>query len=169
MIHITCHICLEVGGDRSAAEGSYLCEICQVRTRLILGEIVDLYTWISDPEYLANTKEPVQRWSKSRPPCSLHTISLTDRRSQYQRKGDPISAQRVLGAWARAVCEAYEGGGWTPMPWGPVHTEVWYLQQRLDWIMAQPAVVRFARHMAAVLHSLKQETGQLSEGDDSDD
>lgn len=166
MIHITCHICLEVGGDRSAAEGSYLCTICQVRTRLILGEIADLYHWISDPEYLANTREPVERWSKSRPPCSLHTISLTDPRSQYQRKGDPVSALRVLTAWRNAVGDMLSGQWQEIYDGTTVPVLVAELQSAFTWISAQPAVVRFARHMACVLHSLKQEVGSLKEDED---
>jgi hypothetical protein len=43
------------------------------------------------------------------------------------------------------------------------------LQVALPWIMAQPAGARFARHMACVLHSLKQEVGNLTEGESDND
>lgn len=167
MIYVTCHICLEVGNDRPAEEGSYLCTICRVRTRLILGEIQDLYAWISDADYLAGTREPPSHYTKSRPPVSLHAVSLLDPRTKYRRRGDPVSAERVLGSWARAVVQSAEDGEWATMSWGRVTNEVWYLQQRLDWIAGTPVVVRFARHMACVLHSLRQEVGaDVREQDD---
>jgi hypothetical protein len=156
VIYVTCHICLEVGGDRAAEPGSLICRLCLARTQLILGEILDLYEWISDPEYLAGTREPASQYTKSRPPVSLHTVALLDPRTKYRRKGDPVSAVRVLKAWNDAV--------WTNTndcrPLSPSLADcVWYLKHRMDWIAAQPAVVRFARHMSCVLHSLKQEVG----------
>lgn len=158
MIYVTCHIGLETGThDRAAEPGLFVCSQCLLRTYFILNEISDLYEWISDPSYLAGTREPPSHYTKSRPPASLHAISLLDKRTKYRRKGDPVSADRVLSAWCRALGEIHMDGTGA---WGPEFSQrVWYLRLRLKWIMAQPAGTRFARHMAAVLHSLRQEVG----------
>ncbi len=133
---------------------------------LILDEIRDLFEWISDPEYLANTREPASGFTKSRPPLSLHTVSILDPRTKMRRKGDPISPDRVLRAWCEAVGEMNRD---EPGAWGPEFAvRVWYLKIRMDWIKHQPAVVRFARHMAAVLDCLRKEVGDTTK-EDSDD
>lgn len=156
MIYVTCHICIEVGNDRGADSGSLVCGLCFQRTREILSEIGELYEWISDASYLAATREPPSHYTKSRPPVSLHAVSLLDPRTKYRRKGDPVSADRVVKAWNRAVWEMT--GDCRPMN-PTLNQALWYLNHRLDWIMAQPAGTRFARHMACVLHSLRQEVG----------
>lgn len=169
MIHITCHICLELGRDRAAEDGRLVCGPCLLRTHFILTEILDLYRWISDPVYLAGTREPASQYTKSRPPASLHSISLLDPRTKYRRKGDPVSAERVVRAWRNAVGDML-AGSWREMYDGTtLPVMVAELRSALDWIMAQPACVRFARHMACVLHSLKQEVGDLKEEQDEDD
>lgn len=169
MIYINCHIHLELGVEVAAEEGSMICGPCLLRTRFILTEILDLYEWISDPEYLAGTVEPASHYTKSRPPVSLHAVSLLDPRTKYRRKGDPVSAYRVLRAWRDAMGDAMSGS-WREMYDGTTFPViVAELRSALPWIMAQPAGARFARHMACVLHSLKQEVGHLNEGDGSDD
>lgn len=166
MSYINCHIHLELGEEVVAEDGALICGPCLLRTYFILNEIQDLYRWVSDPEYLAGTREPPSHYTKSRPPVSLHAVSLLDKRTKFRRKGDPVSAHRVLKAWHGAVW-AMTGDCAT---WNPDLNEcVRYLRHRLDWIAQQPAVVRFARHMACVLHSLKQEVGDLKEGDSDDD
>lgn len=159
MIYVTCHICLEVGNDRGAEPSSLVCGPCFQRTSDILTEIGELYEWISDADYLAGTREPPSHYTKSRPPVSLHAVSLLDPRSKYRRKGDPVSARRVLMAWRNAVGDMMSGS-WTEIYDGTtVPVLVAELRSALKWIMAQPAGVRFARHMACVLHSLRQEVG----------
>lgn len=168
MIYVTCHICVEVGNDRGAEEGSLICAQCRQRTASILQEIGDLYEWIADANYLAGTREPASHYTKSRPPVSLHAVSLLDPRTRYRRKGDPVSALRVMGAWIRAIQEV--SGGWLcVLPTVPVQAR--YLEVHLGWITQQPAVVRFARHMACVLHSLRQEVGAnvKEDGEDGSD
>lgn len=169
MIYINCHIHLELGAETPAAPNLLVCGQCYLRTILILNEISDLYDWISDPHYLAGTREPSSHYTKSRPPVSLHAVSLLDPRTKYRRKGDPVSALRVLTAWRNAVGDMMSGT-WTEIYEGTtVLVIVAELRSAAYWIMAQPAGARFARHMACVLHSLKQEVGQLSEGDGEDD
>lgn len=167
---MTCHICLELGRERAAGVG-FLCEPCFTRTREILFEIHDLYYWISDAEYLVSTREPASHYTKSKPPVSLHAVSLLDPRSKYQRKGDPISAHRVLKAWAQAVADSKSPSG--KAEWvGPVRQLWWFvffLSSNLNWIAEQAAAPRFARHMAAVLHSLKQEVGDTKEEEEDAD
>lgn len=159
MGYITCHICLEVGNDRGAEPGSLVCGLCFHRTGSILQEIGDLYEWISDASYLADTREPSSHYTKSRPPVSLHAVSLLDPRTKYRRKGDPVSAERVLRAWRNAVGDMVSGS-WTEIYDGTsVPVMAAELRSALPWIMAQPAGIRFARHVACVLHSLRQEIG----------
>lgn len=162
MIYVTCHIGLETGThDREAAPGLFVCAPCHQRTSDILTEIGELYEWISDPNYLAGTREPPSHYTKSRPPVSLHAVSLLDKRTKYRRKGDPISAHRVLKSWTQAVADMKSPSGHAEWV-GPIRHLWWYvafLKSQLPWIMAQPAGTRFARHMAAVLHSLRQEVG----------
>ncbi len=166
MGYITCHICYEVGGDNPADSGSLICRACFLRTMLILNEIRDLYEWISDPEYLANTREPASGFTKSRPPLSLHAVSILDPRTKMRRKGDPISPRRVLWAWWMAVQEAQ---GWDT-PSGPydVGTLTHVLQGKMGWVSQQPAVVRFARHMAAVVDCMRKEVGDTTKEETDD-
>lgn len=167
MIYVTCHICVEAGATdpRAATPGSYLCGPCRQVTKDILNEIQHLHDWISDPHYLASTREPASSYTKSRPPVSLHTISLLDPRTKMRRKGDPVSAHRVLKAWNDAVWR--ETGDCRPLA-PTLNNCVWYLRHRLDWISAQPAVTRFARHVAGVLHSLRQEVGLTTSSDEGE-
>lgn len=167
MSYINCHIHLELGEEVAAEDGALICGPCLLRTHSILAEIQDLYRWVSDPEYLAGTREPPSHYTKSRPPVSLHAVSLLDKRTKYRRKGDPISAERVMKAWAYAVFEAQGKEG----NFAGLNADhmAGCLKSMLRWIAQQPAVVRFARHMACVLHSLKQEVGDLKEGDSDDD
>lgn len=160
MIYVTCHIGAETGThDRAAEPGLFVCSQCLLRTYFILNEISDLYEWISDPSYLAGTREPPSHYTKSRPPVSLHAVSLLDKRTKYRRKGDPISAERVIRAWRNAVGDMLSGS-WTEIYDGTtIPVMVAELRSALTWILAQPAGTRFARHMAAVLHSLRQEVG----------
>jgi hypothetical protein len=167
MIHITCHVCYELGRERNAPLGSYFCDKCALTTQALIQEIQDLHEWISDPEYLANTREPASSYTKSRPPVSLHTVSLLDPRTKMRRAKDPVSAQRVLRAWVCAILETRGEAGWAP---GDRSSEVGaytsFLLERLQWILAQPAGIRFARHMACVANALRQEVGaqQTEEG-----
>lgn len=163
MINITCHVCYELGRERNAAPGSYFCDRCALTTQALIQEIQELHEWISDPEYLANTTEPPSAYTKSKPPCSLHAVSLLDPRTKMRRSKDPVSARRVLRAWNDAVW--IQTGDCRPM-YSTFDQCVWYLQHRLQWIMAQPAGVRFARHMACVANALRQEVGaQQTEGE----
>lgn len=168
MIYISCHIHLELGEEVAAEAGSMVCGPCLLRTRLILTEIADLYEWINDPHYLAGTREPSSSYTKSRPPVSLHTVSLLDKRTKYRRKSDPVSAERVVRAWRNAVGDMLSGDWWMIYDGRTLPVMIAELQSALTWIMAQPAGTRFARHMACVLHSLRQEVGNETEGDDSE-
>jgi len=168
VIYINCHIHLELGEEVAAEAGSLICGACLLRTYFILTEIKDTYRWISDPEYLAGTREPASHYTKSRPPVSLHAVSLLDKRTMYRRKGDPVSAHRVLKAWRDAVGDMMSGSWQEQFDGNTVPILVAELRSSLGWIAKQPAVVRFARHMACVLHSLKQEVGDLKEENDDD-
>lgn len=169
MSYINCHIHLELGEEVVAEDGALICGPCLLRTYFILNEIQDLYRWISDPEYLAGTREPPSHYTKSRPPVSLHAVSLLDKRTKYRRKGDPVSAHRVLKAWRDAVGDMMSGSWREQFDGSTVPVLVAELRISLRWISQQPAVVRFARHMACVLHSLKQEVGDFKEGESDDD
>lgn len=167
MIYINCHIHLELGEEVAAEAGSLICGACLARTHLILNEIQDIHAWISDAEYLANTKEPASSYTKSRPPVSLHTVSLLDARTKYRRPGDPVSAERVLKAWAYAVFEIQgKSGNFAGLGAGDM---AGCLRSMLPWIARQPAVVRFARHMACVLNSLRQEVGLNAKEEQNDE
>lgn len=145
-----CHICLEVGLSRRAADGRLICSEHEDRIWHILNQIGVMLRLLDDPYFLVSSHEPKSDYTLSLPPCNLDAIVVTDPRSRYTGRRDLVSAPRVLRAWASAVEESsgIEGSG----EW------IRYLQLRLPWICNQPPVVRFARHMAAVHHSLKRVT-----------
>lgn len=122
----------------------------------LLNQVVFDYRIVSDPEYLVSTAEPASDYTKGRPPCSLSPITLTDHRTQYTGKGSPVSAERVLRAWALAVAEA-RGEDSPSIGRGDVVGLTSYLKARMTWICSQEAVVRFARHLACVADALTRE------------
>lgn len=130
----------------------------------ILNQIQFDYGIVSDPEYLVSTSEPASDYTKSRPPCSLSPITLTDPRTQYTGKGSPVSAERVLRAWAMAVAEATIGSPDSARPFGVVES-IAYLKGAMSWITSQPAVVRFATHIACVADALNRELPSDEEAD----
>lgn len=154
--YIDCHICIEVGNEpRRALEGSLLCRRCGDVLWKHLSEIESMWHLLQDPYWLADTIEPKSDMgTKSRPPCNLDPIVVTDPRSRYTGRYDLVSAPRVLHAWGLAVADSI---GFRAIP---TETEDWitFLYVHRNWIMSQPAVTRFARHVAAVHHSLRKVT-----------
>lgn len=153
---MSCHICLELGVETCAAESSYICLRHRNLIWDLLGRIGSMWRILRDPYFLAATSEPVSDMAtRSRPPCSLDPIVVSDPRSQMEHPSDLVSAPRVLGAWVQAVAEA-RGDPYTSAYDVPDY--VMYLKARLYWIESQPACVRFARHMGAVHRSLQKVT-----------
>lgn len=130
----------------------------------LLNQVVFDYGIVSDPEYLVSTAEPASDYTKGRPPCSLSPITLTDHRTRYTGKGSPVSAERVLRAWALAVAEA-RGEDSPCIPRGDVVGLTSYLKARMTWICSQEAVVRFARHLGCVADALTKELPSDKEAD----
>lgn len=156
MSYIDCHICLELGVEEAAAPDVYICARHWDRIDQLLAEILAMYKHAQDPLFLITTSEPASDYTKSRPPCALWPLIVTDIRSQVQEADDPVSAPRVMTAWHHAVNEAQ---GFKPGANPPsFHHAVWGLRQALPWIVRQPAVVRFARHVAATHDSLRRAT-----------
>jgi hypothetical protein len=149
---MVCALCVEFETETEAATGSQLCERHEGRLWDCLLDIGAMLRYALDPLTLAASHEPPSDMgTRSRPPCSLEIIAVTDRRSRQLTRRDPVSAPRVLGAWAEAVAEAV-GGSVSVDP-------LIYLMGRFGWICDQPAVVRYAKHMAAVRQSLRRATG----------
>lgn len=164
---ITCEICLAIGQDEAGAPGSLVCPRHVDRMWAILNQILTDYLIVSDTEYLVSTVEPSSDYTKSRPPCSLSPITLTDPRTRYTGKGSPVSAERVLRAWAMAVAESTIGSPDSVRAYGVVES-VAYLKGTMAWITSQPAVVRFATHIACVAHALADELPKDKEADSED-
>lgn len=162
---MTCHICDALKQDTAARDGSLVCNRHFERIWELLREVAEMHDMISDDEYLLTTREPASFYTKSLPPCSLDVLSMTDDRTKYTRKGDPVSARRVLGAWCAAVADARGERAWR-MPQQTLYRRyeakdsvvlrTRFLQARLYWIVAQPAVTRFATHVACVHDSLRR-------------
>lgn len=155
MSYIDCHICLELGVEEAAAPDVYICARHWDRIDQLLAEILAMYKHAQDPLFLITTSEPASDYTKSRPPCALWPLIVTDIRSQVQGPDDPVSAPRVMSAWYHAVMEAQ---GFTAERTPAFFRTVWGLRQSLPWIVRQPAVVRFARHVAATHDSLRRAT-----------
>jgi hypothetical protein len=157
VIYIECHICLEleISGVR-AEDGSLLCRRHSDRVWLLLDRIQTMWRFLQDPEFLLGTVEPRSDMAtKSLPPCNLDPIVVADPRSRFCYKGDLVSTPRVLYAWCVAVSDssgAQIGPGYSASPL----QQAQYLKAQLGWIQRQPAVVRFARHIGAVHHSLNK-------------
>jgi hypothetical protein len=109
----------------------------------------------TDPEVLLASHD-TDRHSRSVAPCDTYILSLTDVRSRYVDEGDPVSASRVLHAWAVAFGE-FNGkqvfGEWSRKD---VAQHVTYLRNNLTTIAGTPAVVRFATHVAATHKALRR-------------
>lgn len=161
-----CHICLEIGQEDAAADGSLVCRRHADRIWGLLNEAVRDYLIVSDPEYLVSTAEPASDYTKGRPPCSLSPIALTDRRTRYTGKGSPVSAERVYWAWACAISEAR--GEQYPEDRGIIYL-TGFLKARMVWVCQQPAVARFARHVACVADCLRRELPSDPKEDDGED
>lgn len=150
MIYIDCHICLEVGLNRRAADGRLICSQHEDRIWHLLNQTGVMLRLLADPYSLVSSHEPRSDYTLSLPPCNLDPIVVTDPRSRYLGRRDLVSAPRVLRAWSEAVAEYRSESvseAWIP-----------YLQRRLPWISGQPPICRFARHIAAVHHSLRRVT-----------
>lgn len=152
---MTCHLCIALGLEEPAQVGRYVCRKHEDDMYRMLDDIRAMYTAVSDPEWQVTRKEPPSSFTKSRPPVSLHTLSLSDERTRFTRKDDPINAMRVLKAWAKAVAESTG----TPIPATVLGITgiTRYLRSQLAWITRQPQVERFARHLAACYSSLNKE------------
>lgn len=155
MIYIDCHLCLEVGIPPSRAEdGSLICRRHSDAIWRYLDRIRMMAAHI-DGDFLASSHEPrSDMGTKSLPPCNLDPIVVTDPRSQYHSKRDLVSAPRVLGQWCMAVGDMML----SPPSVSTVPEMIWYLKLNLVWMQRQPAIVRFARHIAAVHNSLRRVT-----------
>lgn len=155
MSYIDCHICLELGVEMAAAPDVFICLRHWTRIDLLLSEILAMHQHARDPLFLITTSEPSSDYTKSRPPCALWPLVVTDIRSRHTGPDDPVSAPRVMSAWYRAVMDAQ---GLEPNRAADFHRTVWGLRTSLPWIIQQPAVVRFARHVAATHDSLRRAT-----------
>lgn len=155
-----CHICLSLGRENRAHLDTYLCLSCTYKLRNMIREIAFMHELISDPEFLATTWDKTfQPWMGSKAPCDPNILSLTDRRSRYLRKGDPVSAKRVLRWWAEEVERSKSYGHAFPTLYqGPydVTSLSKYLDNNLAWIVRTPFTERFARHIAATYRSLEK-------------
>lgn len=156
MIYIDCHICLEIDIlPRRAEDGSLICRQHSDKIWQLLDRTQTMWRFLQDPYFLVSTREPKSDMAtKSLPPCNLDPIVVADPRSQVCHAGDLVSAPRVLRAWCHAVADssgAY-AGSYSSSP----EKQAQYLKQNLHWIQRQPAVSRFARHVAAVHNSLNK-------------
>lgn len=143
-----------MGEDRPAESDAYLCTQCIEKLQDLLQDIAEIHERISDVEFLVGTRDKTyQQWMGSKAPCDVYVLSLTDQRSKYLRKGDPVSAHRVLKAWALAVSESL-GQVYT----GPETVQGYasHLSTFLQWIVRQPACERFARHVSAVAGAMRK-------------
>lgn len=154
---IFCHICVEVGQDYPAESGSLICRRHEDRIWALLNDIARDHALISDIDYLISSREPSSDYTKGRPPCNLNPLALTDRRSRYTKPGDPVSATRVLTAWRNAAGDAMSGRWQEQFDGRTVGVLVAELKAAMPWLRRQPAVVRFARHVACVADSLRRE------------
>lgn len=162
-----CRICLALDAVQQSRDGSLICDRHFDRIWDLLSEIADSFAIIHDDEFLLSTQEPASHYTKSLPPCSLDVVSLRDARSRYARRGDPVSAERVLRQWARAVADS-RGETWIGYDAPAVLNLAAYLKSRLVWISKQEAVTRFATHVACVADSLRRRlpADKSSEGAD---
>jgi hypothetical protein len=164
---IFCHICTEIGQDDEADPGSLICRRHEDRIWSLLNEVAQSFAIISDPEYLISSREPSSDYTKGRPPCNLNPIALTDRRSRYTRPGDPVSAYRVLWAWRNAAGDSMSGDWREQFDGRTVGVLVAELKTAMPWLVKQPAITRFARHVACVADSLRRELPK-EKGSDND-
>lgn len=149
--YITCHICLELGLESRAEDGSLICRRHSDRIWTLLDRI-RIMSGLIDSHFLAASHDTrSEMGTKSLPPCSLDPIVVTDPRSRYLGKGDLVSAPRVLGAWQMAIGDSTG----LVRPYLGIRDSVLYLQAHLSWIQRQPAITRFARHIGAVHRSLR--------------
>lgn len=148
-----CMVHDELGEEVAAEHGTYLCAACAQRLVNALEDIHNDYVRVLDLYFLAGTKEPRTANTKSVPPMSMHVVSLTDARSVYERPGDPVSAERVLGAWCQAVADTRGRA----LPVGvsrDVRQQCCYLITALGWLVTTPVVARFAHHVMCTRRSL---------------
>jgi hypothetical protein len=148
-----CQIHVDLGDDRAAQANSYVCAACEDKLYGVLEDIHNMYHVVDDIEFLAGTRDRATANTKSVPPMSLHAVSLTDHRSVYARRGDPISATRVLGTWCQATADT-RGKVLPPGLLKDAKQQCVWLITSLPWLMQQPSIARFARHMGAVRSAL---------------
>lgn len=154
---MTCHLCvaLDLTDAAAAQEGRYVCRKHEDDMYQMLDDVRAMYAVVRDSDWQVTRRDPPSSFTKSRPPVSLHTLSLSDTRTRFTRKDDPINALRVLKAWAGAVEES-TGQAPDPTVLG-IAGITRYLRKQLPWITRQPQVERFARHLAACYSSLNKE------------
>ena len=156
-----CHICLEVRdlADQQQATEGYLCSSHYARLFQLLLNLARQHDHLSDSETLARSRDSdTERWVGSKAPCDTRILSLTDWRTRRLTADDPVSVERVLRAWLYAAMEGKHGYDMhaLPMPrFGGVRTLVADLLTFLPWMAEQPAIVRFARHVAALSSSMR--------------
>lgn len=169
-----CSLCREVREveDQSRPQVGLLCFSHYLDLVEVLSDIERLYEAVSDADFLASTREARSDFGKTLPPLNLHVASLLDRRTKMMRKGDPVSAERVLRAWVYAVYEECYGSNLrhAPLPReGGIPWLVRDLTLYLSWLVEREQVVRFARHMACVRDGLRrvipgEKTGDRDDG-----
>lgn len=155
-----CHLCEAVGLEGDAARG-FLCHRHYHDLLQILKDIDKLYILASDPEFIASTSEPPSDYTKSLPPCSTEVLSLLDARSWQRSVKDVVSPLRVLRAWVWAISD-FKGELGVPFYRMNVSQCVTFLMVEMGFVSRSPAVVRFARHIAAARRSLEKAVGDDS-------
>lgn len=158
-----CNLCVEVDQAEVATAG-LLCARHADRLRTVLQDLDFWYAHVSEPEFLRGTKDrDTERWVGSKAPLDTQVLAALDRRSRALAPGDPISPERVVRAWTYAIIDNCPLWDWSrvsefssslPRPVSEFTLEVSVHLTSLDWIVGQPSVVRYARHMAACRRSI---------------
>jgi hypothetical protein len=165
---ITCHLCIQLseGDEAKEAEATngLLCARHTDRLRIVLQDLDHWHHHVSQPEFLRSTKDrDTERWVGSRAPLDTGTLSVLDRRTRSLVPGDLVSPERVVRAWTYAIIDNCPLWDWSrvsefssslPRPVSEFTLEVSVHLTSLAWIIGQPSVVRYARHMAACRRSL---------------
>ena len=161
-----CDLCLTLREEPDRVTPAAGLRACPDHIRQVTALVVAIArraAYLSEPDTLITTKDTdTERWVGSRAPLDTTAIAALDRRTIAGRRGDPISAERVLRAWLYAGLDLDPAPGWwrhdDPMPRFPLAFICTLLVLQMPMMAGQPAFVRFAQHIAAVHRYLERLT-----------